>query len=102
MHWARVLQIAFVQWLAGNVFLTSAAGPASRSPPCLTLLDERRGQRSTEQGFQAGLVYTPQIDREHRRQGFGAGVQGGDGLSNEGGRRLHPMLTGFQVGRQLG
>jgi hypothetical protein len=44
------------------------------SPTFLTLLDERRGQRGTQEGCEPGLVRVGQSDRERGRWCFSAGM----------------------------
>ena len=54
------------------------------SPIFRPLLEERRGQRGTQERFEPGPVCVHQIDRARGRQCFSAGVQGLDGLLDVG------------------
>jgi hypothetical protein len=48
--------------------------PALHGAPSPPLLDERRGQRGTQERFQACLVRAGQIDRERGGQRFSTGA----------------------------
>jgi hypothetical protein len=64
-------------------------------------LNHRRGERGTQERFQACLVCAGYIDCEIGGQNFGTIVQLLDRLLDRGSRRYRSMLAGFNVGGQL-